>query len=118
MATLQYTGFRVTVQLTIIDRAATIAILPTTSTLLIQALKEPARDRKKQKNVEHKGSLPLDTILDIARQMRSKSMAKTLVGTVKEVLGTAQAMGARCDGQNAKLVQKRITSGELPIPLE
>jgi large subunit ribosomal protein L12e len=117
-ATEPYKGFRVSVQLSIVDRQATISILPTTSTLIIQALKEPHRDRKKQKNARHTGSLSLDTFIDIARQMRPKSMSKSLVGTVKEVLGTAQAMGALCDGQPAKLIQRRITSGEIAIPSE
>jgi large subunit ribosomal protein L12e len=117
-ATEPYKGFSVSVQLTIVDRQATIVIVPTTSTLLIQALKEPSRDRKKNKNVKHNGSLSLDTIIDIARQMRAKSMAKTLVGTVKEVLRTAQAMGALCKGQNAQTIQRRITNAELVIPSE
>jgi ribosomal protein L11 len=38
------------VQLSIIDRQATILILPATSTLIIQAVKESHRDCKKQNN--------------------------------------------------------------------
>jgi large subunit ribosomal protein L12e len=117
-ATEGYKGFRCTVQITIVDRQATISVVPTTSTLLIAALQEPHRDRKKTKGVRHSGSLSIDTIIDIARQMRHKSMSKTLAGTVKEVLGTAQAMGALCEGQDSKVIQKKITSGEIPIPSE
>jgi large subunit ribosomal protein L12e len=95
------------VQLSIVDRQATILILPTTSTFTIQALKESHRDRKKQKNARHTGSLSFNTFIDIASQMRPKLMSKSLVGTVKEVLGTAQALGALCDGQPAKLIQRR-----------
>ncbi|OHS96590.1 60S ribosomal protein L12 [Tritrichomonas foetus] len=117
-ATEEYKGYRCTVQITIVDRQATISIVPSTSTLLIHALQEPHRDRKKTKNVKHSGNLTLDTIIDIARQMRHKSMSKTLAGTVKEVLGTAQAMGARVEGQDPKDVQEKITGGELQIPNE
>jgi large subunit ribosomal protein L12e len=117
-STEAYKGFRVTVEIKIVDRQATISVVPSTSTLLIAALNEPHRDRKKLKNVKHNGNLTLDTIIDIARKMREKSMAKTLAGTVKEVLGTAQAMGALCEQQNSKLVQRKITSGEIPIPSE
>jgi large subunit ribosomal protein L12e len=113
-----YKGFRVTVQLSILDRQVNYTILPATATLIIAALNEPKRDRKKQKAPRHTGSLSIDVIIDIARQMRAKSMAKTLAGTVKEVLGTCQAMGAQVDNQNAKIVQKKITSGEIPIPAE
>ena len=117
-ATEEYKGYRCTVQISIVDRQATITVVPATSTLLIHALKEKPRDRKKTKGVTHKTSLPIDTIIDIARQMRFKSMSKTLAGTVKEVLGTAQAMGTKVDGQDAKVIQKKITSGEIQIPPE
>jgi large subunit ribosomal protein L12e len=106
------------VQLSIVDRQATILILTTTSTLIIQALKESHRDRKKQKNARHTVSLSLDTFIEIARQMRPKSMSKSLLVTVKEVLGTAQTIGDLCNGQPAKLIQQRITSGEIAIPSE
>ena len=117
-ATEEYKGYRCTVQITIVDRQATISVVPSTSTLIIHALQEPHRDRKKTKNVKHTGNLTLDKVIDIARQMRHKSMSKTLAGTVKEVLGTCQAMGAQCENQNAKVIQKKITSGEISIPNE
>ena len=37
--------------------------------------------------MKHNGDLPVDTIIKIARTMRSRSMAKKLEGTVKEILG-------------------------------
>ena len=54
-------------------------------------LKEPPRDRKKEKNIKHTKSIPFDEIVSIARIMRdsNKSLAKELKGTVKEILGTA-----------------------------
>lgn len=39
--------------------------------------------------VKHSGNVTLDQIIDVARTMRFRSMAKTLQGTVKEILGTA-----------------------------
>ena len=111
-----YKGFRCTVQISIVDRQATVSVVPATSTLIIHALQEPKRDRKKTKNVKHTGTLSLDTVIDIAKQMRHKSMAKTLAGTVKEVLGTMQAMRARCEGMDAKEMQAKIASGEVTIP--
>jgi len=109
-------GCRVSVQITIVDRQPTVEIVPTTSTLIIHALQEPVRDRKKTKNIKHSGSLTLDTVIDIAKQVRHKSMSRTLGGTVKEVLGTMEAMGARCDGDASRDIQRKITSGEIPIP--
>jgi len=49
----------------------------------VKALKEPERDRKKVKHVKHSGNVSLDEIIDIARQMKDKSMSKTLAGGVK-----------------------------------
>jgi hypothetical protein len=40
-------------------------------------------------------------------------MAKTLIGRVKEVLGTAQAMGGLCEGQNTSTIQRGITNSVL-----
>ena len=81
--------------------------------MVIGALKEPPRDRKKEKNIKHNGSIPLDEIINIAREMRSKSFAKSLEGTVKEILGTAQSVGARINGKPAHLTIDAINNGEV-----
>ena len=38
--------------------------------MVVKALKEPERDRKKVKHVKHSGNVSLDEIIDIARQVR------------------------------------------------
>lgn len=40
--------------------------------------------------VKHNGNITLEEIINIAKTMRPRSMARKLDGTVKEVLGTAQ----------------------------
>jgi len=37
--------------------------------------------------VKHSGNLTFEAIMDIARTMRPRSMARTMAGTVKEILG-------------------------------
>ena len=74
-----------TVRLTIKNRQAAVSVVPSASSLVIKALKEPPRDRKKEKNIKHTKSIPLDEIIEIARKMRFKSMAKDLKGTVLEI---------------------------------
>ena len=49
-ATNDWKGMRVTVKLTVQNRNAKIDVIPSASSLVIKALKEPPRDRKKQKN--------------------------------------------------------------------
>ncbi|KAH9815960.1 ribosomal protein L11 [Melampsora americana] len=117
-ATGDWKGLRVTVQLTIQNRQATVAVVPSASSLVIKALKEPPRDRKKEKNIKHTGNLSLDEVIEIARKMRFKSLARNLSGTVKEILGTAQSVGCTVDGQPAHDVIDSINEGETEIPEE
>lgn len=91
--------------------------MPSASSLIIKALKEPPRDRKKEKNIKHTKSIPLDDIIDIARTMRSRSMAKELKGTVLEILGTAFSVGCQVDGRSPKDVSDDIKAGEIDSTL-
>ncbi|KAG6018596.1 60S ribosomal protein L12 [Claviceps sp. Clav32 group G5] len=117
-ATGDWKGLRVTVKLTIQNRQAAVSVVPTASSLIIKALKEPPRDRKKEKNIKHNKSVTLDEIVDIARTMRYKSFAKELKGTVKEILGTAYSVGCQVDGKPPKVIIEGIDSGDIDIPDE
>merc|ERR1711967_146232 len=99
MGTMSWKGIRVLVKLTIQNRQAKVDLVPTATSLLIKELKEPVRDRKKVKNIKHSGNITKDTLFNIARQMRFKSLAKEFKGTVREMLGTAQAVGCTIDGK-------------------
>merc|ERR1711879_74795 len=48
-ATKKYTGMKVTIKLIVENRNAKVEVVPTASTLVIESLKEPTRDRKKEK---------------------------------------------------------------------
>lgn len=92
-----------------------MSVVPSASSLVIRALKEPPRDRKKEKNIKHTKSIPLDEIIAIAKIMRDaeKSLAKGLKGTVKEILGTAFSVGCQVDGRSPKEISDDIESGEI-----
>ncbi|KNC96689.1 60S ribosomal protein L12 [Spizellomyces punctatus DAOM BR117] len=117
-ATKEYKGLRITVRLVIQNRQAAVEVLPSASSLVIQALKEPPRDRKKEKNIKHTGNLTLDQIIDVARKMRFKSYAKELKGTVREILGTAFSVGCTVEGQSPQDISEKVASGEIEIPAE
>ena len=140
-ATGAWKGLRVTVQLTIQNRQAKVDVVPSASSLVIKALKgtftfhyigvsedpetyptssttEPPRDRKKEKNIKHSGNITFDEVLDIARTMRSKSLAKTLANGAKEILGTAQSVGCTVDGQPPHDIIDQINNGEIEVPEE
>ncbi|CAD7687396.1 unnamed protein product [Nyctereutes procyonoides] len=81
-ATGDWKGLRITVKLTIQSRQAQIEVVPSASVLIIKALKESLRDRKK----EHSG-------------------------TIKEILGTAQSVGCNVDGHHPHDIIDDINSG-------
>ncbi|XP_026823377.1 60S ribosomal protein L12 [Rhopalosiphum maidis] len=117
-ATSDWKGLKITVKLTIQNRVATISVVPSASSLVIKALKEPPRDRKKVKNVKHNGNVTLDEIINISRTMRPRSMARTLAGTVKEILGSAQSVGCTVDGKNPHDIIEAIDDGAVVVPEE
>jgi large subunit ribosomal protein L12e len=116
-ATGDWKGLRVTVQLTIQNRQAAVSVVPTASALVIKALKEPYRDRKKEKNIKHSGNLNLDQVVEVARVMREKSLARTLQGVVKEVLGTCFSVGCTVEGESPRDISDKIAAGEIEVPV-
>ncbi|VDM18348.1 unnamed protein product [Wuchereria bancrofti] len=67
-------------------------------------------------SVKHNGDLTVEQVINIARQMRPRSMAKKLEGTVKEILGTAQSVGCTVNGQHPHDIVDAIRSGDIVIP--
>ncbi|KAL0426403.1 UNVERIFIED_CONTAM: 60S ribosomal protein L12 [Sesamum latifolium] len=97
-------------------KSAKVTVVPSAAALVIKALKEPERDRKKTKNIKHNGNISLDDVIEIAKVMRPRSMAKDLGGTVKEILGTCVSVGCTVDGKDPKDLQQEITDGDVEIP--
>ena len=62
-------------------------MVPSATALVIKALKEPKCDQKKIKNIKHNDNISLDNVIEIAKVMKPRSMAKDLSGIVKEILG-------------------------------
>ncbi|KAL4824274.1 hypothetical protein H8958_017814 [Nasalis larvatus] len=107
-ATGDWKGLRITVKLTIQNRQAQIEVVTSASALIIKALKEPPRDRKKQKNIKHSGNITFDEIINIA--------PRELSGTIKEILGTAQSVGCNVDGHHPHDIIDDINSGAVECP--
>lgn len=103
-------------KLSVQNRQASVEVTPSAASMVIKALKEPVRDRKKVKDVPHDGNLSLDAIIEIAKQCRGRSLAKHMSGTVKEVLGTAQSVGCTVDGQPPHDLIDQINDGSVEIP--
>ncbi|MPC39776.1 60S ribosomal protein L12 [Portunus trituberculatus] len=103
-ATGDWKGLKVTVKLIIQNRQARVEVVPSAASLVIKALKEPPRDRKK--------------MVEIARIMRPRSQARALSGTLKEVLGTAQSIGCTVEGQSPHDIIEGIDDGSVEVPEE
>ena len=118
-ATMDWKGLKVTVKLVIQNRQAKVELVPSASSLVIKALNEPPRDRKKgPKDIAHDGDIELDKIIEIARIMRPRSMARELSGTVREILGTAQSVGCTVNDEDPHDIIEQIRDGEIEIPSE
>ena len=111
-ATGDWKGLRVTAKLLVQNRQAKVEVVPSAAALIIKALKEPLRDRKKVKNISHDGDVSMDEIYRIARIMAPRSLAKKFEGTVLEMLGTAQSVGCTIDGEDPHDVIDQIHDGE------
>ncbi len=114
--TMDWKGLKVTVQLVVQNRQAKVSVIPSASSLVMRALNEPVRDRKKgPKDIQHDGNVTLDQVIDIAKIMRGRSMARTMAGTVKEILGTCFSIGCTVNDEHPSEVTRQISDGELEI---
>merc|ERR1711918_24418 len=59
-ATKDWKGMNVTCKLHVQNRKVTVEVVPSATALIIKALKEPPRDRKKVKNISHDGNISWD----------------------------------------------------------
>ena len=114
-ATEAWKGIKVMVRLTIVNRVATVEVIPSASALLIRELAEPVRDRKKVKNVKHNGSITWDQVRKCAKVMRDRSGANTFEGTIKEIVGTAVSVGCLIEKKTPKEILVMIKNGELDV---
>ena len=114
-ATTKWKGVKISIEIAVLNRNCTVKVMPTAAPLIIEALKEGGRDRKKTKNVQHNGNIKFDDVLKIAKTMREakKSMAVLFEGTVKEILGTCVSLGCTIDGKSAKEVTALVNDGEI-----
>lgn len=117
-ATKGWKGLKVTCKLFIQNRQCTVEVVPSAASLIIQALKEPVRNRKTEKNIIHNGNLTLNDVYGVARAMRERSLAKQFSGTVKEILGTCQSIGCTVEGQPPHDLIQQIRDGSLQTPEE
>ena len=99
LATKDWEGLRVMCKLTVQNRQASVEVVPSAATLIIKALREPKRDRKKNKNIKHAGSISKGNLIAISKLIRNRSNAIDIRGSIKEIIGTAQSIGCLIDNK-------------------
>ncbi|CAJ1026030.1 Ribosomal protein L11, N-terminal domain/Ribosomal protein L11, RNA binding domain containing protein, putative [Leishmania lindenbergi] len=114
--TKDWKGLKVTCELRVKNRVATVVVTPSVASRLIRALKEPPRDRKKVKNIKHSGNIPFSEIVKIAKESQAKSMGSDLKAVVMDVLGTAVSIGCTVDGESPRDIQAKVQEGKLKVP--
>lgn len=63
-----------------------------------------------EKNIKHSGNISFSDIIEIARIMRPRSVAKNLAGTCKEMLGTAVSVGCTVDHMSPSEVIDKVST--------
>ncbi len=109
---------KVHVLLKVKDRKATTELMPSTAQVIIRELKETREPKKKggEKLPQlHNGTISLNTLFKIATEIRARSRAKTMKGTLKEVLGTARSLGCFIDGKKPKEVTDAVNGGKMAV---
>jgi ribosomal protein L11 len=114
-ATGDWKGIKIQVEVMVMNRVCTVSVLPSASALIMKALKEAPRDRKKVKNIKHDGNLTLDTVCQIAKTMAHRTYAKSFASGVREILGTCFSIGCTVDKKSAKELSDAIASGEIEV---
>uniref|UniRef100_A0A914CXU7 Large ribosomal subunit protein uL11 n=1 Tax=Acrobeloides nanus TaxID=290746 RepID=A0A914CXU7_9BILA len=118
-ATADWKGLKVTCKLTVQNRIAKIDVVPSAACLIIKDMTPaPPGQKKNGKNGRCVGNLTLEQIINIARMMRPRSIAKKLDGTVKEILGTAQSLGVTVNNRHPHDIVDEIRAGTIEIPEE
>ena len=78
------------IKLTVQNRQGKVSVVPSVTALVIKALNEPERDQKKTKNIKHNGNILRDYVIEIAKVMKPRSMAKDfffLISMAKDLSG-------------------------------
>jgi len=83
---------------------------PSTASLL---LKEVGAEKGSSSCSEEKiGNLTLEQIQNVVNAKKDKFLDKTYKASIKTVLGTALSVGLTVEGEDPRIIQKRIDNGE------
>jgi large subunit ribosomal protein L11 len=83
---------------------------PSTASLLLKELGVEKGSGSSSEQII--GNLTIEQIQNVARAKRGKFLEKTFKSSVKTVLGTALSIGITVEGEDPRIIQKKVDSGE------
>ncbi|MCD6279475.1 50S ribosomal protein L11 [Candidatus Micrarchaeota archaeon] len=107
-----FKGIKVPVKV-IVDKDSKEFRIEVGSPPVSELLKKKAGIEKGRKEKgEVVGDIKLESVIELAKSIRDKSLSRTLKSTTKEVLGTCISLGLNCNGKPALEVIKEINDGK------
>ncbi len=113
--TKQFAGIKIPVKVHVDSATKTYRVevgSPTTSALLLKELNLQTGAKAKGEIV---GNITLDKIKSIAKAKEASIYGGSVSERVNQVLGTCKSMGITCDGEDPRVVIRKIKSGELKV---
>ncbi|MGI0100585.1 MAG: 50S ribosomal protein L11 [Candidatus Micrarchaeaceae archaeon] len=113
--TRPYAGIKVPVKVHVDGAAKTYRIeigAPPTSALILKELGIPAGAKAKGEVV---GNITMEQVKGIANAKGAKIYGSDIGQRVNQILGTCKSMGVTCDGEDPRVVIKRIKDGALKL---
>ena len=111
--TKNYAGMKVPVKIVVDAETKEFEIsvgTPTTSALIVSEL--GVAKGSGAPGSEKIGNLSMEQVVHVAKAKRSKVLARTLMGAVKEVLGSCISMGVTVEDKDPREVQKEVDEGK------
>jgi len=66
--------------------------------------------------VKHNGNVSFDSIIEIAREMQHRSLARDLAHCAREILGTCVSVGCTVNGKSPRDIIAELDDGKLECP--
>ena len=111
--TKNYAGMKVPVKIMVDTETKEFEIsvgTPTTSALIVSEL--GVAKGSGAPSTEKIGNLSMEQVVRVAKAKRSKVLARTLMGAVKEVLGSCVSMGVTVESKDPREAQKEVDEGK------
>jgi large subunit ribosomal protein L11 len=113
--TKQYAGIKIPIKVFVDSGTKAYRVevgAPPTSALILKEIGIQTGAKAKGEVV---GNITMEQLKGIAGAKESKIYGSTMGKRINQILGTCKSMGVTCDGEDPRIVIKKINSGELKL---